>query len=163
VSRIRKALAGLVVIIVSVAAAAFAGAAPAQAASWTDCPSSDSNWSGYVCLWENAGYTGGRWQAAKSVLEDGLSGGVDGCYNLNGSSYTNGHAVRDTASSWAIRTAQDNYPGGWNYKVYFFEWINCNWDGNYRFYTGNNNYAVSDLSTLTPNWDNTVASILVAT
>lgn len=162
-SRLRKALAGLVVIIVAVAGAAFAGAAPAQAASWTDCPSSESDRSGYVCLWENAGYTGGRWQARKAVLEGGLSGGIVGCYNLNGSSYTNGHDVRDTAGSWAIRTAQDGYDGGWNYTVIFFEWINCNTAGHSRSYRSDytHDYAVSDLSTLTPNWNDTVASIYV--
>jgi hypothetical protein len=160
VSRIRKVMAGLVVTLVTVAGATFSGASPAQAASWTDCPSSDVQDSGYVCLWENTNYTGGRWQASKDTLYSGSSGGVAGCYNLNGSSYTNGHPVRDTAGSWAIRAAADHHT--WQgYHVWFFEWINCNFDGNYRFYTPNYDYAVSDLSTLTPNWNDTVASILI--
>jgi hypothetical protein len=151
-------MAGLAVALLMAAGATFGDATPAQAAGWTDCPSSATHVSGYVCLWENANYTGGRWQASKATLSGGLSGGVSGCYNLTGSSYTNGHAVYDTAGSWAIRAAASVYP---KYSVIFYEWANCNSSGNSREYLADGDYAVSDLSTLTPNWNDTVASIRV--
>jgi hypothetical protein len=155
-------MAWLVVAFVMVAGATFSGASPAQAASWTDCPSSQVDASGFVCLWENPNYTGGRWQAAKSTLFGGASGGIGGCYNLNGSRYTNGGTVYDTASSWAIRSYNgDTDRFGFGFSVTFYEWINCNAAGKHRLYDSDQDFAVSDLSTLTPNWNNTVASILV--
>lgn len=158
VGRMRKVMAWLATAFVIVASATVGGASPAQAASWTDCPGQLSD-HGYVCLWENAGYLGGRWQAPKDTLAVGSSGGVNGCHNLTGSSYTNGHPVYDTAGALAIRKPP-TFP--LYYYVTFYEWLNCNKSGNYRTYLSKDqDYAVSDLSTLSPNWNDTIASIKV--
>lgn len=155
----RRFLAGLAVAVTTVTGLTVAGGSPAQAAGWTDCPATPANDSGFVCLWEGPYYTGARWQAKKDKLFTGRAGGVEGCYNLSGSAYTNGNPVPNTASSWAIRPATGFYGNG--YQVVFFEWIDCNPAGNHRAYVNNQAYAVNDLSTLNPSFDNTVASIQI--
>ncbi|GIF09308.1 peptidase inhibitor family I36 protein [Actinoplanes siamensis] len=157
-SLIRKATSYFAAAVLSAAGITFAGAAPAQAASWTDCPAGDSGW---VCLWEGPNYTGGRWQASKAVLEGGQSGGVYGCHNLTDAHYTNGKLVYDTASSWAIRPI-DYTEQTLDGNVTFYEWINCNNAGKHRTYRGYGEYAVGDLSTLSPSFNDTVASILIS-
>jgi hypothetical protein len=48
-----------------------------------------------------------------------------------------------------------------HYWVEFYEWVNCNPAGNSRRYLVLRNFAVSDLSTLVPDWNDTIASVRV--
>lgn len=154
----RKMTAWLAVVLLMAAGVTVSGASPAQAASWTDCPSSATHSSGFVCLWEGKNYTGGRWQQNKSLLAQGTAGDLYGCWNLTDSKFTNGTVVYDKASSWAIRAAETDIGG---YYVTFYAWVGCA-GGQWRKYVPNKDYAVSDLSTLNPDWDNTVASVYVS-
>jgi hypothetical protein len=123
---------------------------------WTDCPTGSPATGGYLCLWDNTNYDSGRWQQNYETLRTARAGGVVGCWNLTGSSYSSGLWAYDSASSWSLRKNPDSAT---RYNVQIFEWINCNTDGNYRSYVVGQDYAAADLRTI--GWNNTAGSVRV--
>jgi lysophospholipase L1-like esterase len=124
--------------------------------AWTDCPTGSPTTGGYLCLWDNTNYDSGRWQQNYETLRTARAGGIAGCWNLTGSSYSSGLWGYDSASSWALRKNPDSAT---RYHVQIFEWINCNTEGNYRSYVVGQDYAAADLRTI--GWNNTAASVRV--
>ena len=124
--------------------------------NWLDCPTGSPATGGYLCLWDNTNYDNGRWQRTYETLRATRTNGIAGCYNLTGGSYSSGMWTYDSASSWALRK---NPGSATRYQVQFFEWVNCNTDGNYRTYVVDQDYAAGDLRTI--GWNNTAASVRV--
>jgi lysophospholipase L1-like esterase len=124
--------------------------------AWTDCPTGSPATGGYLCLWDNTNYDSGRWQQSYETLRTARAGGVTGCWNLTGSSYSSGLWAYDSASSWSLRKNPDSAT---RYQVQIFEWINCNTEGDHRSYVVGQDYAAADLRTI--GWNNTAASVRV--
>jgi lysophospholipase L1-like esterase len=123
---------------------------------WTDCPTGSPATGGYLCLWDNTNYDNGHLQRTYETLRTTRTAGIDGCWNLTGSSYSSGMWAYDSASSWALRK---NPASTTRYQVQIFDWINCNTEGNHRTYVVDQDYAAADLRTI--DWNTTAASIRV--
>lgn len=129
---------------------------PSAQGTWTDCPTGSPATGGYLCLWDNTNYDSGEWRQSYETLRAARAGGVTGCWNLTGSSYSSGLWAYDSASSWALRK---NPGSATRYQVQIFEWINCNPEGDVRTYVVGQDYAAADLRTI--GWNNTAASVRV--
>lgn len=109
-------------------------ASPAQAA-YTDCPD------GYICLFKWVDGGSGRWQASISARQDA------GCWNLANSTFGSpalGDPVNNESASLVINptSAQTGFPR----YVRFYDWVNCNSDGDYWTYSGSGYTYVPNLS-----------------
>jgi hypothetical protein len=133
VKKLGAALAGLALVV-------FGLASPANASTINGCPNDD------VCLYQWTGYgapSGDANPGWKSSMYN-LALHTNGCINLTSpmAYWPNGDGVSDNSGSIYVNGQGDYFP----YDIGFYDWINCNDDGNYFSETADIAHGESNLN-----------------
>lgn len=139
----RTRLLALLAIAVLAVGISLSGASPALAAAGGTC--SQNSFCLYQWIDYGAQVSGDRWQS--SLYNINIH--PNHCLNLSPATWANGTPVNDNSGSLQWRVNQDVWVG---HTILVYNWINCNQDGGFGFWTVDSNpdaYSISNLSNIT--------------
>jgi hypothetical protein len=92
-------------------------------------------------------YGGGQWHSSFNNIYQHSAGGISACMNIAPATWpTNGDNINDNSASMVVNGDPSTSNVWSHYNVYVFNWVNCNPDGGYDIFRGEEESSLPDLS-----------------